>query len=102
MVTCHYELYPVDVLGACGGTVFFYWVSICCNKTKLNSIFVWLGVNSLVILCFHLIELNCGLCERLRIPYDFFYQFPFKFLFCVVMTWMCYRLEFTKKVFALK
>lgn len=102
MVQCHYELYPIDILGACGGTAFIYWVSKYCAKTKLNAIFAWLGINSLVILCFHLIELNCKLCGRLHIPEAFYYQFPVKLLFCVAMTWLCYKLQFTRRIFALK
>jgi fucose 4-O-acetylase-like acetyltransferase len=102
MVQCHYELYPIDILGACGGTAFIYWVSKNCSKTKLNTVFVWLGVNSLVILCFHLIELNCKLCDRLHVPGVFYYQFPVKFAFCVMMTWLCYKFKFTRNVFGLK
>ena len=102
MVQCHYELYPIDVLGACGGTAFVYWISSLCAKTRMKSIFVWLGINSLVILCFHLIELNCKLCAHLHIPNVFYYQFPVKLFFCVVMTWLCYKFEFTRKIFALK
>lgn len=100
MVQCHYELYPIDILGACGGTAFIYWVSNICAKSKMNSVFVWLGKNSLVILCFHVIELK--LCGHLRIPDVFFFQFPAKLLFCVLMTWLCYKFKFTRSVFALK
>lgn len=102
MVQCHYELYPIDILGACGGTAFIYWISKYCAKTKLKSLFVWLGVNSLVLLCFHLIELNSELCFRLHIPDNFYYQFPVKILFCMGMTWLCYRFEITRKIFTLK
>lgn len=102
MVRCHYELYPIDILGACGGTAFIYWFSYCCSKTKINSVLVWLGVNSLVILCFHLIEMNCKLCGYLHIPDVFYYQFPVKFAFCVLMTWLCYKTEFTRRIFGLK
>ena len=102
MARCYYELYPVDILGACGGTAFIYWISKYCAKTKLNTVFIWLGVNSLVILCFHLIELNCKLCGHLHIPDVFYYQFPVKFVFCVLMTWLCYKFKFTRSVFGLK
>ena len=102
MVACHYYIYPVDVLGACGGTAFIYWISNYCVKTKLKSVFVWLGINSLIILCFHLIELNCKLCGRLHIPDVFYYQFPVKLIFCVLMTWLCYKFRFTRSVFGLK
>lgn len=102
MVQCHYELYPIDIIGACGGTAFIYWASKICNMTLLKPLFVWFGINSLVILCFHLIELNCKLCFHLHIPDNFYYQFPVKILFCMVMTWLCYRFELTRKVFSLK
>ena len=102
MVQCHYGIYPIDVLGACGGTAFIYWISKYCAKIKLNLIFVWFGINSLVILCFHLIELNCHLCAHLHIPNIFYYQFPVKLIFCVLMTWLCYKFAFTRHIFALK
>lgn len=102
MVQCHYELYPIDILGACGGTVFIYLGAKYFAKTKLNSAFVWLGINSLVILCFHLIELNCKLCGHLHIPNVFYYQFPIKLIFCVMMTWLCYKFKFTRRIFWLK
>ena len=102
MVSCHYELYPIDILGACGGTAFIYWISKFVSKTKLNTAFIWLGVNSLVILCFHLIELNCRLCKHLHIPYLFYYQFPVKLVFCILMTWLCYKFKITRRVFGIK
>lgn len=101
MVQCHYGMYPIDILGACGGTVFIYWISKLIEKTKIKGLFIWLGVNSLVILCFHLIELNCSLCGHLHIPRVFCYQFPVKLLFCVLMTWLCYKFKFTRYIFSL-
>lgn len=102
MVVCNYGLYPIDIMGACGGTAFIYWISKYCAKTKLKSLFVWLGVNSLVLLCFHLIELKCRLCFHLHVPDIFFYKFLVKMLFCMGMTWLCYRFEITRKIFTLK
>ena len=62
MRQCKYGLYPVDVLGACGGTLVTYYVSHFLSKFKsyfsgIPSFFSWAGRNSLFILCIHTIIL---------------------------------------------
>lgn len=54
---CHYGLFPVDVLGACGGTYFLWWISSQINKLQIiSNLFVCFGFYSLAILCFHNFE----------------------------------------------
>lgn len=61
MVSCDYGCYPVDVLGAVGGTCFFLKISELIDKYAhryCSEYLSWLGRNSLPILCLHLIEMN--------------------------------------------
>ena len=102
MVQCYYELYPVDILGACGGTFLVFKVSKFFSKTKFSGVLSWIGRGSLCILCFHLLELNFHLCEHLNIPSMWVVQFVVKILFSIFMTLICYRLSFTRQIFGLK
>ena len=61
-----YGIYPLTVLGACGGTYVVYkfisyaYTHICSTYiTKKQGVFEWIGVNSLIILCFHSIDIYC-------------------------------------------
>lgn len=54
---CFYEIYPLVVIGACGGTLFVWWISSQIKKKNvLSKPIVWIGVLSLVVLCFHNFE----------------------------------------------
>ena len=70
---CNYYMYPLDVLGACGGTFACWWVA---NRTKnfhATSIpLAWFGINSLAILCFHDFEWFSAIAYSIssRIPID--------------------------------
>ena len=99
MVACYYGIYPIDILGACGGTAFVYWLAKIITTTRFSSLFSWFGVNSLIILCFHLLELNWGVCSRLHIPDIWYCQLPVKVLFCMTMTYITYKIKFTRWVF---
>ena len=53
----HYQIFPLDVMGACGGTLGLWWLSRQLVKIKwLAKPLSWCGVYSLVILCFHNFE----------------------------------------------
>lgn len=61
----HYNCLPVDILGACGGTLVIYQISkqwTLWAKSLRHSFFhsfvAWCGRNSLVILCAHSIEMS--------------------------------------------
>lgn len=62
-----YMYYPLDVLGACGGTLSIYWLSLFIkNKLQIVSkILVWCGVSSLAILCFHAFELHSKIAYKI-------------------------------------
>ena len=50
-----YKFYPLDVIGACGGTFVVYFIAkgICFHTKILKSCFLFIGVNSLLVLCYH-------------------------------------------------
>lgn len=62
-----YGIYPITVLGACGGTYAVYWLCKYLYEwaqqnrigNLVSKIFIWMGVNSLVILCFHFFDIYC-------------------------------------------
>lgn len=68
MYTFTWNCYPLDVIGACGGTYCFYLLSVVIKKylritTKALSA---LGVWSLAIMCVHCFEIYAHLGNRLR------------------------------------
>jgi fucose 4-O-acetylase-like acetyltransferase len=50
-----YKCYPLDIIGACGGTFVFYMVAkgIYIYTSLTKKIILFIGVNSLLILCYH-------------------------------------------------
>ena len=85
MGTCHYGMYPIDVIGACGGT----WVILMLSKgiDKHGNIFAtflsWMGRYSLVVLCMHYIDVLIDwLCnERIMLEPSISYYFQTIFTF---------------------
>jgi fucose 4-O-acetylase-like acetyltransferase len=77
MMGYYYKIFPLDVLGACGATWLLY--ILCSNMTKIRHIqqtmfirfLTWAGINSMLILCMHDLELRSGIIYSLkcRIPY---------------------------------
>jgi len=53
-----YNCLPVDVVGACGGTLVIFYISKGMAQTFLKPFFSWCGRNSLIILCTHSIEMG--------------------------------------------
>lgn len=47
---------PIDIIGACGGTLAIYYLSKLLKRTVVSPILSWCGRNSMVILCAHTIE----------------------------------------------
>ena len=68
VVSCDYGLYPIDILGSCGGAFCFYKIAKFISKIPfLNKFFIWLGMNTLSLLCFHAIPINHALWVNLGI-----------------------------------
>lgn len=55
-----FDCYPLDMIGACGGTLCVYWLSRGINRLKswgAAPVFAYLGRISLAIMCVHCIEM---------------------------------------------
>ena len=100
MYTCHYNLYPVDVLGACGATWLMYilakWISK--KESIINTGLSWMGRYSLIVLCMHfmvqLLDLNSRINTNSWISYlliDFAQIIP--------LTYICTKIRVTKLLF---
>ena len=56
MYAYNYSCMPINIIGACGGTLMMFYVSKGIARTFMKPFFAWCGRNSLVILCAHSIE----------------------------------------------
>lgn len=62
------DLYFIDMIGATTATVLVYLASKAISHTRLlMQSLSWAGKNSMYILCFHLIDLDCFISSRLNI-----------------------------------
>ena len=67
MYGCDYKCFPLDVLGACGGTIVIWGLSKYLAKIPiLSSVLAWCGCYSLVILCFHSFDWFSSLAWTIR------------------------------------
>ena len=69
---CIYPIYPLNIVGACAGTYMIYCICSVISKNKMmKKIFTWLGMNTLIILCMHNIQIMCSIlldfCWPLRL-----------------------------------
>lgn len=61
------DLYFVDVIGATTMSLLVYCISKSISKIPIiSSSLSWVGKSSLLILCFHLIDLDCKLSTRIN------------------------------------
>lgn len=71
MFSFTWENYPLDVLGACGGTMVLYWISSQIKdhlRLSANAL-ARLGVWSLAIMCFHDFEIATHLGNRIQVQF---------------------------------
>ena len=72
-----YSCYPLDVLGALGGTYCLYWFSYGLSKLRFMSrVLLYIGSISMAVLCFHTIEPLTDIFISIRIRSAFFMQLP--------------------------
>ena len=96
MVRCYYKFWPIDVIGAIGGFLLIYRVVNWFFKEGKFPFLVWLGTNSLSILCFHCIEFKIQILSRLNCP--LYLMFIMEMLFCVLMTKICWYSTFLRRI----
>ena len=106
LTNCVFLRYPLDVLGACGGTLFVWYVSSRLNKFKvLSKPIRWIGLYSLVVLCFHNFELYSA------IPYSIVIHLPFelqgnwmilfRFVFTIVLVLLAVNIPFVSSIYGI-
>lgn len=100
-----WQCYPLDVLGACGGTYCFY---LLCdflehNCKLLSKIFASLGVWSLAIMCFHHFELQSHLTNHIlaltSISFPAGIKYVFEYVFTIGMATIVVHTPKIKKIF---
>lgn len=76
MYTFTWGCYPLDVLGAYGGTFCVYWMSKWMGKYLMpfSKVFAYLGVISLAIMCVHCFEIASHLGNRILVAGGFEFQ----------------------------
>lgn len=101
MNVSHYRHLPIDVLGACGGTLFVYRLSriIELYLPLSRKVWVWLGMNSMAVVCLHTVIRNCYLLEHFHLPEEWYVMLPFEIIVTVGAVWICSKIYFTKKIF---
>lgn len=92
MYDYRWDCYPLNVLGALGGTYVLYVISLFINKnlkytTKLLS---YLGFISLAIVCFHNFEIDTRLRNHILaffpgIPFPYYFKVFFSYMITMIM-----------------
>ena len=101
-----WNCYPLDVLGACGGTICLFFFSKLLNRFMKPIAFLLsiLGIWSLAILCFHDLEINCHLGNHFMafLPFALpgWGKYVFRYLITIVFAGISIKLPVLKKVFA--
>lgn len=102
MVICRYMCYPVDVIGAC----FASWCIVtlskyCCRFIKASAIIIWMGLNSLAVLCMHNFETFCFNYASLQLPSDSFLLLLLRFGIIFSLVYLLSYLPIARRVFGI-
>lgn len=104
---CYYSCYPLNVIGAVGGTYTVYLISkLLCKCRLLAWPFIWCGTYSLVILCFHALERTSGFAYSLEIHSPFSLSgnsmIVFRYLLVLVITAIVIHIPKIKEIYGVK
>lgn len=97
--------YPLDVMGACGGTICLYWISKLLDRylNPVAIVFAVLGVWSLAIMCFHDLEMYCRLGNHFmglfHLSLPIWGRYLFRFLLTIGLAGLAVRLPIIKRLF---
>lgn len=98
--------FPLDVLGACGGSYVLYLISFLIYRhTRLcANLLALVGVWSLALMCAHCFEIASHLGNHVMglfsIPYSLVTKYLVSFIVTVVLAVFAYYMPLTKKVFS--
>lgn len=99
---CEFSNYPIQVLGATGGTIAFYYLSKLISKNRMICLVLSLfGVNSMAILCMHTIESHTIIWRFLPMPHFSILPVVWKIGFCVIATFLLSKWKYTKELFGI-
>ena len=100
-----WKCFPLDVLGALGGTFCLYGISIVLDRyiDPLATLFSFIGILSLAIMCFHDIEINSRLTNHLLafspFPVPLWGKYVVRYILPIVLGAIAVRTPILKKVF---
>lgn len=101
-----YTCYPLDVLGALGGTYCLYWLAYGISKLKYSCrLWSYIGSITLAILCFHTIEPLTDIFNSIRIRSSLFMQLPdlvwisVRYIFVIICAIVFTKLPFFRKIY---
>ena len=96
-----FHCWPVDVLGACGGTLLVYYLSKGIARSFMRPFFVWCGQHSLAILCIHNIAMDITAVHWLNrhlpfsLPVKVYHCFKHLFTLCFAWAFSLIRKSLT-------
>ena len=104
MYSCYYKCLPLDVLGACGGTIVIWVLSKYFAKIPiLSSALAWCGCYSLVILCFHSFDWFSSLSWTIRghLPFSIGeHTFTlFRYILTIFFSWVAIKTPYLRELF---
>lgn len=105
MYEYEWRFYPLDVLGACGGTYCLYLISkwISDHFKFTTKSFAYLGICSLAIMCFHDIEMYCHLGNHViaLFPVSFpeWAYYIFRYVLTVALAMIAIKTPIIKRLF---
>ncbi len=105
MYDMEWKCFPLDFLGACGGTFCLYLVSGFLSKFCgfLSRFFAILGIWSLAIMCFHDIEMHCHLGNHVMALFPFtlplWGKFVFRYFLTIALAAIAVKTPVLKRVF---
>ena len=103
VTNCDYGFYPLDIICAFGSTYLIYLLSKGTARVKYIGKYIeWVGVNSLIFLCFHTIDLDCSISRYFHIPRDWYILLPFQLCLYSVAVIVCHYFKITKAIFSIK
>ena len=106
MYSFTWKIYPLDVLGALGGTYCVYLLSkLLKNRLKiLSKALAYLGVISLAIMCVHHFEMSSNMGNHvlalLGVDFPMWFRYVWRYVFTVLMAVALMKLPVTRKIFS--
>lgn len=104
MYDIEWHCFPLDFLGACGGTFVLYLFSKFLSKVPiLSRAFAILGVWSLAIMCFHNLEMDCHLGNHFMALFPFVFpiwgKYVFRYLLTIALAAVAVKLPVIRRIF---